>query len=159
MLAKAWVRPAVRMALALLYALAGALHLILPAPFLKITPSWVPFAPQVIALTGMAELAGAAALIQPWRDRLRRAAGWSLALYALCVWPANVNHMLIDMARPDRGLGLTYHVPRLAAQPLLIWAALFAVGIVGGPGRRDRISRTSRGPGPARPGSGSSGSH
>jgi uncharacterized membrane protein len=52
-------------------------------------------------------------------------AGWGLAAYALCVWPANINHMLLDMAKPDGGWGMGYHVPRLAAQPLLIWLALW----------------------------------
>jgi uncharacterized membrane protein len=58
-----------------------------------------------------------------------------LALYALCVWPANVRHMEIDLARPDRGLGLGYHIPRLLAQPLIIAWALWAGGILR---RRDR---------------------
>ena len=77
-----------------------------------------------------------------WRSRglpaLRRAGGIGLALYALCVWPANVNHMLIDLARTDGGgLPLAYHLPRLAAQPLLIWAALWAAGVSGA--RRERV--------------------
>lgn len=85
----------------------------------------------IIPLTGTAELAGAAALVQPWAPALRRAGGIGLALYALCVWPANVNHMMIDMARSDGGgLPLAYHVPRQLAQPLLIWAALWAAGVV-----------------------------
>jgi uncharacterized membrane protein len=54
---------------------------------------------------------------------LRQAAGWGLALYALCVWPANINHLLIDMAKADGGLGLGYHVPRMIAQPAIIWLA------------------------------------
>ena len=49
-----------------------------------------------------------------------------LALYAVCVFPANINHMMIDMARPHPQLGLAYHVPRMLLQPLLVWAALFA---------------------------------
>ena len=56
--------------------------------------------------------------------RLRAAAGWGLALYALCVWPANINHFIMDMARPDGGLGLAYHVPRMIAQPVIIWLAI-----------------------------------
>lgn len=123
------IRRVVRALLALLYAVAGWFHLTAPGPFLKITPGWVPMPETVIWLTGLAELAGAAALAQPWSQPLRRAAGWSLAAYALCVWPANVNHMLLDMARPGPdtfwGLGMAYHIPRLAAQPLLIWLALW----------------------------------
>ena len=117
------IRTGLRWLLALFYAAAGVIHLANPAPFLAIMPPWVPAPGPVVALTGIAELAGAAGLLQPWSVPLRRAAGWGLAAYALCVWPANVQHMLIDLARPDHGLGLGYHVPRLAFQPVLIWLA------------------------------------
>ena len=120
------IRQAARGALALFYAAAGALHLVLPAPFMGITPLWVPAPGAAVTLTGIAEIAGAAGLVQPLSKPLRRAAGWGLAAYALCVWPANFNHMFLDLARSDGGLGLAYHLPRLAAQPLLIWLALWS---------------------------------
>jgi uncharacterized membrane protein len=116
--------------LVVLYGAAGVLHLALPAPFLKITPPWVPWPATVIALTGLAELAGAAGLAQPLSPALRRAAGWGLAAYALCVWPANIQHLLMDTARPEHGLGWAYHGPRMLAQPVLIWAALWASGAI-----------------------------
>jgi uncharacterized membrane protein len=121
-------RSLLRLALGLLYAAAGVLHLALPAPFVSIVPPWVPVPALVVQLTGIAELAGAAGLLQPWSPALRRAAGWGLAAYALCVWPANFQHFLLDRARPGHGLGLAYHLPRLAFQPVLIWAALWASG-------------------------------
>jgi uncharacterized membrane protein len=127
------IRPALRWLLALLYLVAGWFHLTAPDPFLTITPAWVPLPGKVVWLTGLAELAGAAALVQPWLAQLRRTAGWALAAYALCVWPANINHMLLDMAKPDGGWGLTYHVPRLLAQPLLIWLALWTAGVTDWP--------------------------
>jgi uncharacterized membrane protein len=96
----------------------------------------VPAPALVIALTGIAELAGAAVLVQPWVPSLRRAAGWALAAYALCVWPANVSHMLLDLGQPGHGWGLAYHIPRLLAQPLLIWAAPWAAGCFSWPWRR-----------------------
>ena len=65
-----------------------------PPPFLTITPVWVPWPEAVVLWTGIAELLGAAGLIQPWSKQLRRAAGIGLALYALCVWPANMNHFV-----------------------------------------------------------------
>lgn len=120
------VRAAWRWLLALFYAVAGYFHLAAPGPFVKIVPAWVPAPAAVVALTGVAELLGAAGLAQPWSANLRRAAGWGLALYALCVWPANFHHMALDLARPDHGWGLAYHIPRLLAQPLIIWAALWA---------------------------------
>ncbi len=77
-------------------------------------------------------IAGAIGLMIP---ATRKAAGWGLALYALCVWPANVQHMLLDLARPE-GLSLAYHVPRLAAQPLVIWLALWTGAVIDWPFRR-----------------------
>jgi len=118
-------RAVTRWVLALLYALAGVLHLLLPRPFLGIMPTWVPQPELVIALTGVAELAGAAGLLQPWSLPLRRAAGWGLAAYTVCVFPANIVHFIRDMARPDHGLGLAYHVPRMFLQPVLVWLALW----------------------------------
>lgn len=120
------IRGAMRWTLALLYTVAGYFHLAAPDPFLRIVPGWVPGPGPVVALTGVAELLGAAGMVQPWSKGLRRAAAIGLALYALCVWPANFEHLALDLARPGSGLGLGYHVPRLMAQPLIIWAALWA---------------------------------
>lgn len=132
------IRSVARWMLALFYAAAGVLHVALPAPFLSIMPPAIPAAALVVALTGWAELAGAAGMMQPWYPALRRAAGWGLAAYALCVWPANVQHLLNDLARPDGGMGLGYHVPRLAAQPVLIWLALWTSGATDWPWRTGR---------------------
>ena len=124
-----------RWVLAVFYAVAGIIHLVHPAPFLMITPAWVPAPEAVVLLTGVAEILGAIGLVQPFSQPLRRAAGWGLALYALCVWPANINHFMIDLARADGGLGLGYHVPRMFAQPIIIALALW-VGECTGPRQR-----------------------
>lgn len=122
-----------RWVLAAAYLFAGIAHLRSPGGFVAITPGWVPFPEQVVALTGLAEIAGAAGLMIP---RLRRAAAIGLALYALCVWPANINHALNDI--PLRGVHLSwwYHGPRLALQPVIIWWALWAGGVTDWPWRR-----------------------
>lgn len=122
------MRTMLRWLLALFYAAAGVIHLAWPGPFLSIMPPWVPAPDLVVALTGAAELAGAAGLLQPWSLPLRRAAGWGLAAYALCVWPANFQHML-----NDHGQHFAYHLPRLAFQPVLIWLALWVAGVTGWP--------------------------
>ncbi|WP_296722177.1 DoxX family protein [Erythrobacter sp.] len=119
------IRAALRWLLALFYGAAGVIHLIRPEPFLTIMPAWVPAPEAVVLLTGVAEVLGAIGLVQPFLPQVRRAAGWGLALYALCVWPANINHFIIDMARADGGLGLGYHVPRMFAQPVIIWLAVW----------------------------------
>ncbi len=120
------IRAVARVVLAAFYAFAGYMHIVSPDVFLSIMPEMVPFPEQVVLWTGVAEILGAIALLQPFSISLRRAGGIGLALYALCVWPANINHFALDMARPDGGLGLAYHVPRMIAQPLIIWWALWA---------------------------------
>ena len=129
------IRTLTRWMLALFYAVAGALHIARPEPFVDIMPSVLPWPEAIVLWTGVAELAGAAALVQPWSDRLRRAGAIGLALYALCVFPANINHFALDMARADGGLGLAYHGPRMVAQPVLIWLALWAGGVTHWPRR------------------------
>ncbi len=116
------------------------LHLVSPAPFVGITPAWVPSPQMVIAFTGLAELAGAAGLLQPFSLPLRRAAGIGLALYAVCVFPANINHMILDMSSPDPKLGWAYHAPRMLLQPVLVWLALWVSGVIDWPFRGRRAA-------------------
>lgn len=129
-------RLVLRWILAAFYAVAGYLHLAAPDPFLQIMPApvWQPDA--VVFWTGIAELLGAVALVQPWSMKLRQAGAIGLALYAVCVFPANINHFALEMARADGGLGLGYHVPRMFAQPLLVWLALWTGGVLDWPFRR-----------------------
>ena len=120
------IRTVLRWVLAVFYFTAGVIHLVRPAPFLTILPAWVPAPEAVVLWTGVAEILGSVGLVQPFSRPIRQAAGWGLALYALCVWPANINHFALDMAKADGGLGLGYHVPRMFAQPVIIWLALWA---------------------------------
>ena len=130
-------RTLLRWLLAALYLVAAYFHLAHPRPFLGITPDWVPMKDTVILLTGLAEGAGALALAQPWSAPLRRAGAIGLALYAVCVFPANINHFALDMAKADHGLGLAYHLPRMVLQPVLVWLALWTGEVVEWPlGRR-----------------------
>jgi uncharacterized membrane protein len=119
-----------RILLAIFYLIAGIAHLRSPATFLAIMPSWVPFPDMVIALTGIAELAGAIGLMVP---RLRYAAGIGLALYALCVWPANINHMVNNITLNGQTASMAYHIPRMIAQPIIIWLALWVGGVTNWP--------------------------
>lgn len=122
-----------RLVLAGAYAIAGVAHLARPAGFVAITPSWVPEPQTVVALTGVAELAGAIGLLPP---QTRRAAGVGLALYALCVWPVNINHAVNHIPLGGVQLGWAYHAPRLALQPVIIWWALWASGVTDWPFKR-----------------------
>lgn len=132
-------RVATRWSLVLAYLAAGVLHIAAPDPFLAIMPAFVPAPEAVVFWTGVVEILGAIGLAQGISPRLRRAAGIGLALYALCVWPANIQHMLNDLggaAEPEGGLGLAYHLPRMIAQPVIVWAALWAGRVIDWPFRR-----------------------
>ena len=127
------VRTGFRWLLALIYLAAGVIHIRSPGGFVAITPDWVPSPHAVVFWTGVAEIAGAIGLMIP---RLRRAAGIGLALYALCVWPANFNHALNDIAIGGNRLPWAYHGPRLMLQPLNIWWALWVGGVTDWPFRK-----------------------
>jgi len=114
-----------RSTLAPLYGLAGVIHLAKPALFLSVMPAWVLHPEAVITITGVAELAGAIGLFV---GRTRRLAGAMLALYAVCVYPANILHAVHDLST-GTGLGMFYHYPRLFAQPFICWWALAAGGL------------------------------
>jgi uncharacterized membrane protein len=126
-------RAVMRWILAAFYAAAGIAHLRAPDLLLAITPSWVPFAPQVILVTGLCELAGAVALVT---RPLRWWAGMALAAYAICVWPANFKHAIDGVDLPHIANSWLYHGPRLAFQPVLVWWALYCAEIIDWPWRR-----------------------
>jgi uncharacterized membrane protein len=97
----------------------------------------VPWPHLVIAATGLCEIAGAFGLLT---RRLRQAAGIGLALYAVCVFPANIKHAIDDLSAVAPHLGWWYHAPRLLLQPVLVWWALVAGDVVRWPLRRPRLS-------------------
>ena len=129
-----------RWLLALIYLVAGIAHIRSPGGFLAITPDWVPFPEQVILFTGMAEIAGAIGLLIPPKlfPGLRYAAGIGLALYAFCVYPANINHAINNIAINGGTASWLYHGPRLAFQPVFIWWALIAGDVIDWPFGRKR---------------------
>ena len=134
---QSWPRTGLRWLLAAAYLVAGIAHLRSPVGFLAITPHWVPAAPLVVALTGVAEIAGALALALI--PRLRQAAGIGLALYAVCVFPANLNHAfghIVLGSGPPLGWG--YHAPRFVLQPVLVWLALWTGSVTDWPFARRR---------------------
>jgi uncharacterized membrane protein len=123
-------RAALRYALAATYAPFGVLHVAASRAFLPIMPPQVPFPETVVKLTGAAEIAGALGLLIP---ATRKAAGIGLALYAVCVYPANVYQAFWHRHAPPLPDSWWYHGPRLAFQPVLVWWALVAGGVIAWP--------------------------
>lgn len=120
------MRP-LRALLAAFFTLAGSLHFARPKPYEAIVPP--PLSPrkrEIVAISGAAELAGAALVLSPSTRRLGR--WWLIALLA-AIFPANVQMAL----HPDEVPGLDLkRIPRwllwarLPLQPLLmlwVWRA------------------------------------
>jgi uncharacterized membrane protein len=132
------LRAPMRWLLAAFYCVAGIAHLNAPDAFLAIVPQWVPWPRETILVTGVCEMAGGAGLLlQQWR----RSSGSMLALYALCVWPANIKHALEGVHMPPIPDSWWYHGPRLALQPVLIWWALWSTAAIDWPCRLKDIER------------------
>lgn len=124
-----------RWLLAAFFCAAGYAHLAAPESLRAITPDWVPFAPQVIFLTGLFEFAASLALVT---RPLRAYAGIALAAYAICVFPANIKHAFQAIDIGQIPSTWWYHGPRLALQPVIVWWALFCSGVIDWPLRRKR---------------------
>jgi uncharacterized membrane protein len=123
-------RGLMRWMMAVFYGAAGFVHLGSPDAFLPIVPGWVPYPHEVILITGVCEIIGAVALLT---RQLRWWAGTMLALYAVCVFPANIKHAFENVQLAGMPTSWWYHAPRLALQPVLVWWALFAGGVVNWP--------------------------
>jgi uncharacterized membrane protein len=102
-----------RGALAGFFALAGAMHFLRPRFYEAIVPPSVGNEREVVIVSGLAEIAGAGAVLHP---RSRRLGRWWLLALLLAVFPANV-HMAVNPEQV-RGLDLE-RVPRWA-----LWARL-----------------------------------
>lgn len=121
------LRVVLRLLLAAIYLAVGSLHLAAADRFLAIMPPAIPYPRAVVLFTGACEVAGALGLLIP---PMRRLAGVMLAIYALCVWPANIYQALWHVRAPPLPDSWWYHGPRLAFQPMLMWWALFAGGLI-----------------------------
>lgn len=99
--------------LALLLAGSGVLHLFRPEPYEKIVPKPLPRKRELVYVSGIAELACAAALS---RESTRPAAGWATAALMLAVFPANVQ-MTVSGLRSDKA-PTWYKVGLVARLPL-----------------------------------------
>ncbi|MGH6798937.1 MAG: DoxX family protein, partial [Roseiarcus sp.] len=102
-------RALMRWIMAAFYFAAGVLHVAAPDRFLPIVPDFVPFPRDIVIITGLCEIAGAIALVSV---RLRRLAGAMLALYAICVFPANIKHAFGAIHIPGLPDSWWYHGPR-----------------------------------------------
>jgi uncharacterized membrane protein len=100
-----------RTALAAMFSFAGTLHFLRPRPYEAIVPPPFP-KKESVAISGVAEIAGALAVLHP---ATRRAGRWGLLALLVAVFPANV-YMAVS---PEKIPGVDGKIPRWA-----LWARL-----------------------------------
>jgi uncharacterized membrane protein len=83
------IRPST--ALAAFWVGAGVMHFVIPRQYEAIVPEWLPAHRELVVASGIAEIAGGLAVLDP---RTRRGARWWLLATLLAVYPANVNMAL-----------------------------------------------------------------
>ena len=111
--------------LALFVLSTGVLHFVSPAFFISIVPAWVPYPAAMVAVSGVAEIAGGLGLLS---SRTRRMAGIGLIVLFICVFPANINQAIHHLPLNGKAVPPAFLWARLFLQPVFIaWAWWVAV--------------------------------
>jgi len=126
-------RACMRWGLSLALVSTGIDHLLTPGRYLPMMPSFVPLHTEVVFLTGLCEVAGAVGLLLP---RLRYLAGIMLAIYFVCVFPANIKNAIEGLSIQGLPSANWYYWVRLLFQPLVIWWTLYSSAAIDWPLRQ-----------------------
>lgn len=117
-----------RLGMAVALLLVGSDHLLTPQRYLPMLPDFLPYHLELVLFTGLCELAGAIGLLLP---RWRRWAAMALALYFVCVFPANIKNALDGLNVEGLPAATWYYWLRLPFQPLIVLWALYAGELLG----------------------------
>ena len=98
------------------FIVAGAYHFLKPGPYVAMMPPYLPWPELLVAISGIAEIAGGSGVLIP---PLRRLAGWGLILLLLAVFPANLQVALHGWPGSDLPGWVLWL--RLPLQALFIW--------------------------------------
>jgi uncharacterized membrane protein len=100
-----------------LFVIAGTMHFVRPAMYRAIVPPQFGHASELVAISGVAEIAGGLGLLVP---RTRRAGGLGLIALLLAVWPANI-FMAVEAQRFASVAPAWVLWGRVPLQLVLIW--------------------------------------
>lgn len=107
-----------RYLLAAFFTVGGVMHFVLPATYASVMPPWLPWHAALVAISGVAEIAGGVGvLLAP----VRRAAGWGLIALSVAVLPANVQMLQDGLAAGRPAWQIALLVIRLPLQAALVW--------------------------------------
>ena len=133
----------------------GLDHFLTPERYVPLIPAFLsPYAPELLSISGIAELAGAIGLVVPLAiyrrlglPNLRRWAGLGLALFLAVIVIGNINVAFHGTQIQGIPFGRWYYWLRPFLQPLFIVWALYAGGSIGGrkdAGDSDHVRSLSR---------------
>lgn len=77
-----------RVILAVCILAAGISHFVVPTPYIKIVPDFLPAPLSLVYISGVFEILGAIGLLTP---PVSRAAAWGLVALLIAVYPSNIN--------------------------------------------------------------------
>jgi len=100
-----------------LFIAAGAVHFIRPAMYEQIVPPQLGHAGVLVAISGIAEIAGGLGLMFP---RTRRVAGFGLIALLVAIWPANI-YMALEADRFAAAAPAWLLWARVPLQVVMIW--------------------------------------
>ena len=100
-----------------LFIAAGAGHFIPPAMYEQIVPPQLGHAGVLVAISGIAEIAGGLGLMFP---RTRRVAGFGLIALLVAIWPANI-YMALEADRFAAAAPAWLLWARVPLQVVMIW--------------------------------------
>jgi uncharacterized membrane protein len=120
--ARGW-KTALRWVLTVFMVAAGLNHFLSPAVYVGMMPRALPWPQALVAISGVAEIAGGLGLILP---ATRRLAAWGLVVLFVAIFPANLNMALHHLPLGDKVVSPLALWLRLPMQlPLIAWAYWF----------------------------------
>jgi uncharacterized membrane protein len=107
---------------AVFYIVAGSLHFIKPAPYLRIIPPYIPWHAAILRISGGVEILGGLGLFLP---ATRRAAAWGLVALLIAVFPANLYMAMHPAEAGASAIAPVLRWGRLPLQLVLLWWVLW----------------------------------
>jgi uncharacterized membrane protein len=109
-----------RVILAICIIVVGTLHFLVPDPFVKIVPPYLPYHLELVYISGFFEILGGIGILVP---PVSQAAAWGLLLLFIAVFPANINMAVNQIDLPGIPDSSLLRWGRLPFQAVLIaWA-------------------------------------
>lgn len=119
------LRDRLRVGLGVFFIVAGLAHFVMPGVYETMMPPWLPAPAALIAISGVAEIAGGIGVLTP---RFRRPAAWGLIALLIAIFPANL-HVAVDGTAGDAFSAATGDLPRALLLLRLPFQAVFIVWV------------------------------